>query len=196
MKKQETLRPGSGQAETTRQFVVLDRDGVVIEDQDHLTDPAGVVLIHGAARAIRKMRDLGFGLVVVTNQSVIGRGWLDQAGLGRIHGRMTDLLKQDGAHLDGIFVCPHTADDSCTCRKPAIGLMEQAARAHQFDPRESFVVGDKTSDIEFGKRAGATTILVRSGYGREVEAEGKHGADYVADDLPAAVAIISRHGNA
>ena len=187
------MNDGSG---VKRRFVVLDRDGVIIEDRDHLVEAELVELLPGAASAIRKLRDSGFGVVVATNQSVIGRGWLDEAGLGEIHARMEDFLRREGAELDGIFICPHIAEDGCACRKPVIGLMEQAARAHQFDPRESFVVGDKTSDIEFGKRAGATTILVRSGYGREVEAEGKHGADYVADDLPAAVAIISRHGNA
>jgi len=177
----------------SKRFVVLDRDGVIIEDRDHLVEAELVELLPGAASAIRELRDSGFGIVVATNQSVIGRGLLDEVGLAKIHDRMNALLSREDAAVHGIYFCQHVAEDGCTCRKPATGLIEQAAAAHGFDPTSSFVIGDKTSDIEFGKRAGATTILVRTGYGRAVEAEGRHGADYVADDLPAAVAIIVRH---
>ena len=178
------------QSENSKRFVVIDRDGVIFEDRDHLTDPNGVALIPEVGAALQSLRNLGFGIVVATNQSVIGRGWLDRAGLDQIHKRMHELLKNDGAAVDAIYFCPHTSEDGCDCRKPATGLMTQASRAHSFSPKESFVVGDKVSDIEFGKRTGATTFLVRTGYGRDTEKAGDVRPDYVVDDLKAAAEKI------
>ena len=170
-----------------KRFAILDRDGTIIEERDHLADSEGVVLIPGAAGAIKDLHELGLGVVVVTNQSVVGRGMTDEAGLGRIHDRMRSLLADEGASLDGLYHCPHLPDEGCACRKPAPELVERAALDLRFDPRDSFLVGDHASDIELGRRVGATTILVLTGHGTEEDGDG---ADHVAKDLPAAVAII------
>lgn len=168
-------------------FVVLDRDGVIIvERYRYLTSPQEVALNRGAAKGLREMRDMGLGLVVVTNQSAIGRGLFDEDMLNCIHGRMCDLLK--GIHLDGIYYCPHLPEDNCNCRKPRTGLVETAARELNFSPSDGFVIGDKVSDIELGQRVGATTFLVRTGYGKT--AEGIAAPDYVVDDLSGAAQVM------
>ena len=106
---------------------------------------------------------------------------------------MRNLLQQHGVRLSGIYFCPHSPADVCGCRKPEVGLAHRAAADLGFDLTESFVIGDKESDISFGKRLGATTLLVRTGYGREVELRSQHGADYIIDDLQEATSVIARH---
>ncbi|MFN2543299.1 MAG: D-glycero-alpha-D-manno-heptose-1,7-bisphosphate 7-phosphatase [Actinomycetota bacterium] len=170
-----------------RRFVILDRDGTIIEERGHLADPAGVALIPGSAAAIRRLRSLGLGLVVVTNQSVVGRGMVDQAGLEAIHERMRSLLEAEGASVDGVYHCPHLPEAGCACRKPSPELVERAARDLDFDPGASFVVGDHASDVEMGRRVGATTLLVLTGHGAS---EGGGGADHVTADLAAAARVI------
>jgi D-glycero-D-manno-heptose 1,7-bisphosphate phosphatase len=167
-----------------RPLVLLDRDGTVIVEKHHLTDPAGVELIPGAARAIRELRAAGFPVALITNQSAIGRGLCDRARVDEVHARLAALLEAEGAALDGIWICPHAPNDGCTCRKPSPELLYEAAKLLDGDLARSWVVGDKRSDIEAGRRAGARTILVRTGHAEQAD------ADHVADDLPAAVAII------
>lgn len=171
-------------------FILLDRDGTLIVERGYLSDAGGVELIPGAAAALRALREAGCGLLLVTNQAGVGRSYFDREALDRVHTRMTELLQNEGVRLDGIYVCPHHPEDGCPCRKPRFGLMEQAAREFAFDPRASFVIGDKAIDIEFGKNARATTVLVRTGYGAAVEREGEVLPDYVCDDLGHAAEII------
>ena len=171
-------------------FVLLDRDGTLIEERHYLSDPDGVVLIPGAAEGLRTLRDHGLGLVLVTNQSGIGRGYFDRARLAEIHARLAELLEAEGLALDGIYFCPHTPDDDCACRKPRTGMVEAAAAEHGFEPREAFVVGDLPSDLALGRALGATTLLVRTGHGARTEAEHAAEADLVVDDLRAAAAAI------
>lgn len=174
----------------TRRFVLLDRDGTIIVEKHYLSDPDGVELIGGAAEGLRRLRALGLGLAVVTNQSAIGRGYFDRSRLGEIHQRLAEMLAAEDIQLDGIFFCPHTPDDECACRKPRPGLIEQAAAALDFDPSTSFVIGDMRSDVELGCGVGATTLLVRSGYGARTESEGKASPDHVVDGLAEAAAVI------
>lgn len=173
-----------------QRFAVLDRDGTVILERHHLSRPHEVELIPGVASGLRDLKDLGLGLVVITNQSGIGRGFFDCAQLDRIHQRMDQLLTKEGVHLDGIYYCPHAPEEKCLCRKPRPELVERAASDLQFDPSQSFVIGDKPSDIDLGKNVGATTILVRSGYGRQTLADGSTSPDYVTDDVGSAAQII------
>jgi D-glycero-D-manno-heptose 1,7-bisphosphate phosphatase len=177
---------------SVRRFVALDRDGTVIVERHYLSDPDQVELLAGAASGLRRMRDLGLGLVLVTNQSAIGRGLFDQERLARIHRRMNNLLASHDIRLDGIYYCPHTPDDDCVCRKPKTDMLRWAARDLNFDPQACFVIGDKESDIEMGKNAGATTVLVRTGYGAKLATEGKSGADHVVNDLSEAAAVIEK----
>jgi D-glycero-D-manno-heptose 1,7-bisphosphate phosphatase len=176
--------------EQERRFIVLDRDGTIIEEREYLSQPGDVTLISGAAGALRELQMLGFRLVVITNQSGIGRGFFDQSQLDRVHERLKHLLLQEGVRLDGIYVCPHTPDDNCLCRKPQLGLLQRAAEELRFRPENSIVIGDKDIDIDMGRRAGAMTFLVRTGYGAQFE--NAVNADFVVEDLAAAAAVIRR----
>jgi D-glycero-D-manno-heptose 1,7-bisphosphate phosphatase len=174
---------------TSNRFVVLDRDGTIIRERNYLADPDGVELLPGAGAALLRLRMLGFGLIVVTNQSGVARGYFDQDRLNEIHDRMRALLAVEGAELDDIDYCPHRPEDACGCRKPATGMIERASRRLGFDPARCIVIGDSVCDIELGRAIGATTILVRTGYGAAVE--GSASADHVVDDLPAAADLIA-----
>ncbi|MCS6863133.1 MAG: HAD family hydrolase, partial [Abditibacteriales bacterium] len=160
----------------------------VIVERHYLSDPEQVELLPGAAEGLRQLRAMGLGLVVLTNQSAIGRGYLDATRLGQIHQRLQELLAAEGVQLDGIYFCPHLPEDNCACRKPRTGLMERAAKAWGFDPTAAFVIGDKPCDIELGRSVGATTFLVRTGYG--AQHEGAAPADYVVDGLEEAAQVI------
>ncbi len=173
----------------TKRFVILDRDGTINEEVGHLSRPDQVRLIAGAAAGLRRLREQGVGIIVVTNQSVIGQGMINQSELDEIHNRLKALLKREDVTLDGIYVCPHMPEDNCNCRKPKTGLLEQASRDFGFNLAGSIVIGDKVSDIELGKRAGATTILVRTGYGDQYQ-RGEVQPDYIAADLENAASLI------
>jgi histidinol-phosphate phosphatase family protein len=173
--------------------VALDRDGtVIVERFRHLAEPDEVELIPGAIEGLRELNGLGLGLVVITNQSALGRGNLDQAGLEAVHQRLRSLLASEGIQLSGIYVCPHTPEDGCFCRKPRPGLLKSAARQLGVSPANSFVIGDKASDIECGRGVGATTILVRTGYGAQVAKEGTATPDYTVNGLVEAADVIQR----
>jgi D-glycero-D-manno-heptose 1,7-bisphosphate phosphatase len=174
----------------SRRFVLLDRDGTLNVERHYLSDPDQLELYPGVGPALRRLRALGFGTVVLTNQSGVARGYFDLAAVERVHDRLHRLLAAEDADVDGIFICPHGPDDGCDCRKPLPGLVRQAAEALGFDPRRSFMVGDKAVDIELAEAVGATGILVRTGWGSEWE--GKCRPAVTVDDLPAAVAWIER----
>jgi histidinol-phosphate phosphatase family protein len=172
------------------QFVLLDRDGTIIKERHYLSDPQLVELLPNAAKGLRLMREMNLGLVGITNQSAIGRGFFDEVRLEQIHHRMGELLAAEGVYLDAIYYCPHTPLDDCQCRKPRIGLVNRATQALKFSPHKSFVIGDKPCDLELGQRVGATTFLVRTGYGAQFVAEGTVNPDYVVDDLCEAALVI------
>ena len=169
---------------------MLDRDCTMIVERHYLSDPDGVELVPGAARGLSQLSEAGLGLVVITNQSGIGRGLFDEARLDLIHRRLCVLLEAEGVRLDGIYFCPHTPQDDCLCRKPGLRLLETAANDLGFDRQDCFVVGDKSCDIELGQRAGATTFLVRTGYGAQTVEEGSLRSDYTVDDLWEASQVI------
>ncbi len=173
-----------------RRFVVLDRDGTVIFDRHYLSDPSEVQLLPGSAAGLRSMRELGLGLVVITNQSAIGRGIINKAQLDLIHKRVDELLEREGVFLDGIYFCPHLPEEECDCRKPAPALLRSAAQELNFDPSQSFVIGDKVCDIELGRRVGATTILVRTGYGEQFEKGENTQPDFTVNDLKEAAEVM------
>jgi len=175
----------------TRRFVLLDRDGTINEEVGYVMHPDELRLIPGAREALRELQDLGLGLVVITNQTPVGRGDLSTAELDAIHARLQELLADGGVSLDGIEVCPHRRDEGCDCRKPATGLVERAARTHGFDPAQSWVVGDHTGDMLLGRAVGARTILVLTGHGEQELAAGAGAfADHVVAGLLEAAALI------
>jgi histidinol-phosphate phosphatase family protein len=175
---------------TGRRFVLLDRDGTLIRERHYLTDPDQVELIAGAGEALERLRTLGLGIIVVTNQSAVGRGMLDGVRLEQIHDRLRALLAAQDVALDAIYVCPHTPDDHCECRKPRPGLVERARRELELDPRRSFVVGDQASDIALGASVGATTLLVCTGYGAETILAKRARPDHTVRDVAEAAQRI------
>lgn len=176
----------------SRRFVLLDRDGTINEElaPRYVLGPEDLRLIPGAAAAIRELRELGLGVVVVTNQSPVGRGWITETRLSEVHDRLRELLRAEGADVDGIEHCPHAPDDGCRCRKPAAGLVERAAATFGFDPAASFMVGDHASDMALGRAVGARTILVLTGHGSHERTDAGVLADHVVADLPAAASLI------
>jgi D-glycero-D-manno-heptose 1,7-bisphosphate phosphatase len=155
--------------------VLLDRDGVIIRDVELLTDPRDVELLPGVAAALVRLRLAGFALLVATNQTVVARGLATLDEVGRVNAAMTQqIVAAGGPQLDGVYVCPHHPDAdlpeyrvACDCRKPRPGLLHAAAIERGLDLRESFVVGDRMTDVAAGATTGARTVLVHSGRHRD-----------------------------
>ena len=187
-----------------RSAVFIDRDGTLNREVDHLSSPDQFELLPGAVEAIRTLNAQGSLAVVVTNQPVVARGDVTAETLAAIHRRLEWALGAGGAFVDSIYVCPHHPDRGfvgevaelkvrCACRKPGTGLVDQACRDLGIDRKRSWFVGDTTSDILCGQRAGARTVLVQTGYaGRDHKYPVT--ADYVAADLAAAARWIT-HGH-
>ena len=185
----------------------MDRDGTVCEEVGYLDRPERLRLLPHSGTAIRMARQAAFRTVVVTNQSGVARERFDESALNAAHARLADLLGQAGAMLDGVYYCPHHPQagsqpyrGACECRKPEPGMLLQAARDLGLDLARSYMVGDRISDLEAGGRAGATSILVLTGYGR---AEFEYHAGrwlsapaYVARDLLEAVEWILERASA
>jgi len=168
--------------------IFLDRDGTIIEEAGYLSDPEALELIAGAARAIRLINHLGFRSVVVSNQSGVARGYFPASVVDEINKRLSFMLKQEGAFLDGMYYCPHHPEEGCTCRKPEPGLLKRAAEELALDLSLSYMVGDKADDIETIHRVGGQGIAVLTGNGREEQADWQGGPpDFIAQDLLEAV---------
>ena len=140
----------------TRRAVILDRDGTIVVDHGYLDDPAKLSLLPGAAEGLRTLHEHGHPLIIVSNQSGVGRGRLTLARLGEINEALGRMLAAAGAPLDGIYCCPHAPQEGCACRKPTRAGVEAAA-ALGFDPHECVVIGDKSSDVELGRRLQGTS---------------------------------------
>lgn len=185
----------------SRPAVFLDRDGVIIEEKDYLSDPDQLCLIPGAAEAIASLNRAGIPVVVVTNQSGVARGYFPESRIQTIHDRLDAMLLSHEARIDAYFHCPHHPTEGsapyikkCDCRKPEPGLLLQAAEKLGLDLDRSFMIGDKSSDLEAGSRAGCFSILVRTGYGQKtaetrIEHSLKDDAVKVVDDLAEAVSF-------
>ena len=174
----------------SRRYVLLDRDGTLIVEKHYLSDPSAIELLPGAVEGLRLLQSRGFGTVIVTNQSGIGRGYFDKIQLEKIHHRLRTLLLMEGITIDGIYYCPHLPDDNCFCRKPQPGLVYRAAAELRFDPSESVVIGDKHCDIEMGLRVGAATVRV-SREGNQADHRMERGQPrFVAKDLVEAATLI------
>lgn len=173
-----------------RRFVIVDRDGTINVERHYLSNPDDLELLPGVGSGLRRLRALGLGIVVATNQSAIARGFFDRTRLDEIHDRLRLLLFEEGIELDGIYVCPHHPKDHCRCRKPAPGLIEQAIGRHGFDSKMSYMIGDKSSDIGCGQGVGAFTILVQPGGASESPHEVEAVPDAVVANLDEASKLI------
>jgi histidinol-phosphate phosphatase family protein len=182
-------------ARARRAAVFLDRDGTLVVERGYLSDPADLELLPGVPGALAALRGAGIALVVISNQSGVGRGLFPLSRVYDAMARLRRLLREHHVELDAIYFCPHRPGDGCDCRKPGPGLLERAADDLVLDLGRSFMVGDKLIDAEAGRRAGGRGVLLRTGYGRDeerrlLEREGPEAPDRVVDDLPAAVRWI------
>lgn len=179
-----------------RPAVFLDRDGTLNEERDYLHRIEDFAFIPGAAEAVRRLKAAGFLVIVATNQSGVARGYFPLDAVARLHDHLQAELRRVGAEIDAFYICPHHPLEGaggyrvdCDCRKGAPGMLLQAARDHDVDLGRSYMVGDKLADIEAGRAAGCTAMLVRTGYGRREEpgVVARSPEIPVFDDLPGAV---------
>jgi D-glycero-D-manno-heptose 1,7-bisphosphate phosphatase len=150
------------QSAAPRRVALIDRDGTIIVDKVHLRDPDGIEFAPGAIEGLRLLRDAGFALVLITNQSGIARGYFDAARLEQIHGRLQSMLAAEGLRLEAIYVCPHGPHDGCDCRKPAPGMVKSAMRDLGFGPDEAVLIGDSDADMGAAAAAGVVGLRVTS----------------------------------
>lgn len=182
-----------------RPAVFLDRDGTIADEVGYLNHVSRLRILPHVPEAIRSLNDAGLPVIVITNQSGVGRGYFPETLVHTVHELMAQQLAAVGARLDAIYYCPHTSVEGCACRKPKTGMLDRAAQEHGLDLSKSFVVGDRHGDLELARRVGGKGILVRTGYG-----EGEYlwnsskwaiQPDFVAADLADAVQWILRHAN-
>jgi D-glycero-D-manno-heptose 1,7-bisphosphate phosphatase len=185
----------------TRPAVFLDRDGTIIEDIGFLRDVSQIDLLPWSADAIRRLNEAGYVVVVVTNQSGVGRGYFDEAHVLATHAALDLALREHGARIDAFYYCPHypTSADTrygltCDCRKPASGMLHRAAEDLGLDLSQSWMVGDWWRDVQAGAGAGARTILIRTGRSAEHRPEPPDATrpDAILNNLMEAAAWILR----
>jgi histidinol-phosphate phosphatase family protein len=186
-----------------RAAAFVDRDGTVVREVGYLADPDDLELLPGAAEALLRLRAAGYALVLISNQSGVGRGLFSIATVYAAMARLRQRLREHAMELDAIYFCPHRPDAGCACRKPGTALLERAADDLRLSLGRSVMIGDKLLDPATAHAAGARGILVRTGYGRDEEQRWRSGAanelddrgpDAVCDDLGAAADWILAHG--
>lgn len=176
--------------------VFLDRDGVINEDTGYVDSPDLVKLMPGAAGAVAALRRAGFLIVVITNQSGIGRGYYGEDEFAAVNGRIRQLLRDEGGDIDAVYHCPHRPDEGCSCRKPEPGMLLQAMDDLGIDPGRSFFVGDSLGDMAAGRVAGIGRCFLVSDHRHAGEVENGNFPgivpDEVFEDLAGASAAILR----
>jgi D-glycero-D-manno-heptose 1,7-bisphosphate phosphatase len=182
--------------------VFLDRDGTLIEERGYLDRMELLSVFPWTADALRLLKRAGYSLVVITNQSAVARGIIEEAFLDDVHRELSARLARGQATIDRYYHCPHLADapleryrQTCRCRKPGPGLIEQACRDMNLDPARSVMVGDRALDVACGAAAGTRTIRVRTGHGMHESEDAGSGAapDVILNNLMEAAGWILRH---
>jgi histidinol-phosphate phosphatase family protein len=172
-------------AETLIPAVFVDRDGTIMHDADYCSDPKQVRIFPGVPEALRRLKAKGYKLIIITNQSGIGRGFFT---IDQYRAVEAEVLRHlDADLIDATYFCPDVPGQHSSCRKPAPGMILQATREHQIDLSRSFFIGDKEVDVECGRSAGVRTIRVQTGFDRNTDGSL---ADWVVPDLGAAAKII------
>jgi D-glycero-D-manno-heptose 1,7-bisphosphate phosphatase len=143
-----------------KEVVVLDRDGTIVVDHGYNSDPSQLKFLDDVPASMRAITAAGYRIIVITNQSGVGRGFFSREDVEAANARLLEMTAEIGSHIARIYYCPHHPNDHCLCRKPETGLMRVASKDFGFDPKQALVVGDKPSDIQFGDRAGSKTILI------------------------------------
>ncbi len=146
-----------------RKCVFIDRDDTVAKDVPYCDSPEKFHLFPGVPEQIRRLNEAGYLVIMITNQSGIGRGYFTEETLGRIHDKMTAEIESAGGHLDAIYYCPHRPDENCQCRKPKTLMGERAVKDFGIDVASSYMIGDSDADMGFGKGLGCRTLRVGDG---------------------------------
>jgi D-glycero-D-manno-heptose 1,7-bisphosphate phosphatase len=170
--------------------IFVDRDGTIIHDADYCSDPSQVNLLDGAAAALRKLKNAGYKIIVITNQSGIGRGFFTEKQYRAVEAEVSRQL--GNGLIDATYFCPDVPGKPSKCRKPQPGMVLKAACDHDVDLSRSFLIGDKEIDAECAHNAGVRAIRVRTGFDKMTEGSC---ADWVAEDLSAAAEIILKAAN-
>ena len=179
--------------EKKNKAVFLDRDGTINQSVPYLNNYADFVFFNGVRSSIRNLNESGFKVILITNQSGIGRGFFGKSELHLIHSAMNKDLELVGAKIDEIYYCPCHPSDNCPNRKPSPGMLKSAISKYSIDIEASFMVGDRLIDVEAGIRADLRTILVMTGYGKDESYlldKSKFTPDFLASDLNVAVKFI------
>jgi histidinol-phosphate phosphatase family protein len=187
---------GTGSFKTPAVF--LDRDGTIIFDRSYLNLPKQVRLYSFAAESIDRLKSAGFKVVVVTNQSGIARGLLNENELKKIHDFFFSLLRKAGTGVDALYYCPHIDEDNCNCRKPKIGMVLKGEKELNIDLKKSYSVGDSIGDYILGFNMGGKGILVLTGHGkkqRKIAQEEKIKPLAICKNLRQAVDLITMNKN-
>jgi D-glycero-D-manno-heptose 1,7-bisphosphate phosphatase len=166
--------------------IFIDRDGTLIEEVNFLSRLEDLRFFSFTKEAIRLLKENNFLIIVITNQSGIARKFFEEAAMHQIHEKI-----QSDLELDAFYFCPHLPTEGCRCRKPNVGMIEQATEKFAIDLENSWMIGDKAIDVETGFNAGIKTALVLTGYGEKAVKELKRKPDIVAENLLAAVKIIN-----
>jgi len=173
--------------------VFLDRDGVVNRDRpEYVKSWEEFEFLPGVLEAFRRLAPSPHRVVVISNQSAIGRGFVSRDTVDKIHARMTEAIRRGGGRIDAVYYCPHRPDEDCLCRKPRPGLLLQAGRELDIDLRASWLIGDDQRDLETAVAAGVRPILVRTGHGKNLPETVLAGMPYVFEDLLEAVTRLGQ----
>lgn len=174
-----------------RPAIFLDRDGTILDYVPYLSSPEQVKLIEGAATALAELAAAGYLLIIVSNQSGIGRGYYSESDLTAVTNELESALAVHGVSINLMLHCPHTPADSCDCRKPLPGMALTAGKHLNIDLANSFVVGDNCSDMGFGRSIGATTILVKTGLGEQQMESCASLCDHVVSSIKQVTEIVA-----
>jgi len=180
-----------------KRAVFLDKDGTLIEDVPYKVDPTQIRLTAGVGIGLRQMHQMGYQLLVISNQSGVARGYFPESALAAVEQRLRALLKPFNVPLAGFYYCPHHPEGTvaeyaiaCTCRKPEPGLLIEAAQDHMIDLTESWFIGDILNDVEAGRKAGCQTILLNNGNETEWLLSADRVPHYMTADLAEAATIV------
>lgn len=173
--------------------VFIDRDGVINAEVEYLHEPEKFTLLPGVLEALKSLGEGGFKRVIATQQAGIGLGYFTKEDFFKVNQKMLGLFHGAGIAIDRVYFCPHAKGEKCPCRKPEPGMLSRGVEELNLDPARCFMVGDKTADLEAGRRAGMRTVLVKTGHGGR-DGEFPAPPDHIADDLLAAARWILSQG--
>lgn len=177
-----------------QKILFIDRDGVINVDLigDYIKSPREFRFEEGVLTTLKALSDRGYQLIIISNQAGVGDGVFTEAALQKVHQHMLEQFKQHGIKIHAAHYCLHGKEEGCSCRKPEIGLFQKAVKGLKYDPKVTYFIGDKATDMEAGKRFGIRTLFVRTGHGPQDETKlrGKLKPDFIVDRLADVLSIL------